>query len=138
MGNYMSSEFAIYGRNRQTNSYALIEEIKEGNPMSRFKHETFTFSLRRKHIAMKSLYLYCGYSRLAKCTRIVEQEIPYIVLEFATEQAAKDWDACKEQIPKVYVDMPWLEGAFFANYSEMPDTDVYTRRYQNFKLSMKS
>ena len=137
MGNYFSKEFAIYGRDKETDSYVLIEEIKEGNPMSRLKHETYAFALNKKHADKKTLYLYCGYNRLVKCSRLVEQEIPYIILEFSTAETGIDWDKCQEQIPKVYVDLAWLERPFSQNYVEMNDNDVYKRRYQNFKLSMK-
>ena len=49
MGNYLSSEFAIYGHNLETNKYELLEELKEGNPMSRFKHETYAYGLNKKN-----------------------------------------------------------------------------------------
>lgn len=137
MGGYLSSDFTIYGRNKETDSYVLIEEVKEGNPMSRLKHEAYAFALNRKHTEMKSLYLYCGYNRLVKVLKLTEQEVPYIILEFATAEAGNDWDACQEQIPKVYVDLAWLERTFAQNYVEMTDNDVYRRRYQNYKLSMK-
>lgn len=137
MGGYFSSEFAIYGRFLEDDKYHLIEEVKEGNPMSRFKHETYAFALNKKHKDMKCLYLYCGYNRLVKCSRLLEQEVPYIVLEFATAEAGVDWDVCQEQIPKVYVDLAWLERSFSGEYVEMTDNDPYKRRYQNYKLSMK-
>ena len=86
---------------------------------------------------MKSLYLYCGYNRLVKCSRTEAQEVPYIILEFSTADSAVDWDGCQEQIPKVFVDLAWLERAFSAEYVECQDNDVYKRRYQNYKLSMK-
>lgn len=137
MGNYLSSEFAIYGRLKETDKYDLIEETKEGNPMSRFKHEVYAYALNKKHKDMKTLYLYCGYNRLVKCSRAEENEVPYIILEYATADAAIDWDNCQEQIPKVYVDLAWLERTFSQNWVEMADNDVYKRRYQNYKLSMK-
>eukprot|EP00942_MAST-04A_sp_MAST-4A-sp1_P001178 g1178.t1 len=137
MGNYLSSEFAIYGRLNETDKYELIEETKEGNPMSRFKHEVYAYALNKKHQEMKSLYLYCGYNRLVKCSRTEVQEVPYIILEFSTADCAGDWDSCQEQIPKVFVDLAWLERAFSAEYVECQDNDVYKRRYQNYKLSMK-
>lgn len=137
MGNYLSSEFAIYGRNKETDDYILLEEIKEGNPMSRFKHETYAYALRKKHIDLKTLYLYCGYNRMVKCETIEEQEIPYILVHFSTADAAIQWDECQEQIPRVYVDLAWLERTFSQQFVEMNDNDAFKRRYQNFKLSMK-
>ena len=58
-------------------------------------------------------------------------------MEFTTPESGLEWDSCQEQIPKVYVDLAWLERTFSQNYVEMADNDVYKRRYQNFKLSMK-
>ena len=82
--------------------------------MSRFKHEVYAYALNKKHKDMKSLYLYCGYNRLLKCSRAEENEVPYIILEFATADAAIDWDKVR-QIPKVYVDLAWLERTFSQN-----------------------
>ena len=138
MGNYIySSEFAIYGRVADSNQYELIEEIKEGNPMSRLKHETYAYGLNKKHQNMKALYLYCGYNRICKTEKIIDQEVLYINITFSTPKSADDWDACQEQIPKVYVDLAWLERTFSQNFVEMNDNDPYKRRYQNYKLSMK-
>ena len=137
MGAYFSTDFAIFGRDKETDLYVLVEEINEGNPMSRFKHETYAYALNKKHMDKKTLYLYCGYNRLVKCSQLVEQEVPYIILEFATAEAGIEWDNCQEQIPKVYVDLAWLERTFSQNYVEMADNDMYKRRYQNFNLSMK-
>lgn len=137
MGNYLSSEFAIYGRNLETNKYELLEELKEGNPMSRFKHETYAYALNKKHKEMKALYLYCGYNRICKCEKKIDQEVLYIVITFSTAETAFEWDECQEQIPKVYVDLAWLERTFSQNFVEMNDNDPYMRRYQDYKLSMK-
>jgi hypothetical protein len=138
MGGYFSSEFTIYGRLLEDDNYQLIEEVKEGNPMSRFKHETFAFALKRKHQKMKSLYLYCGYNRIAKCGRETAQQVPYIIVDFSTAEAAMEWDKCQEQIPKVYLDLQWLENSFSKEYVEITGNDVFKRRYQNYKLSMKN
>lgn len=137
MGNYLSSEFAIYARDKETDKYVLIEEIKEGNPMSRFKHETYAYGLNKKHKNMKTLYLYCGYNRLCKTEKVDDQGVLYIHLTFSTAKMADDWDECQEQIPKVYVDLAWLERTFAQNFVEMNDNDSFKRRFQNYKLSMK-
>ena len=74
MGAYFSTDFAIFGRDKETDLYVLVEEINEGNPMSRFKHETYAYALNKKHMDKKTLYLYCGYNRLVKCSQLVEQD----------------------------------------------------------------
>lgn len=139
MGNYIySSEFAIYGRRKDTNRYEMIEEIKEGNPMSRFKHETYAYGLDKKHKEMKALYLYCGYNRICKTEKLINQEVLYIIINFSTAITAEEWDSCQEQIPSVYVDLAWLERSFTQQFVEMNDNDPFKRRYQNYKLSMKT
>ncbi len=137
MGNYFSSDFAIYGSDEESNKYELLEEVVEGNPMSRFKHETYAYGLNKKNKKMKALYLYCGYNRICKCEKTIDQEVLYINITFSTPETASEWDECQEQIPKVYVDLAWLERTFCQNFVEMNDNDMYKRRYQNFKLSMK-
>ena len=106
--------------------------------MSLFKHETYAYALEKKYKEHKTLYLYYGYNRIAKCSRVVEQEVPYIILEFTTADSGIEWYNCQEQIPKVYVDLAWLERSFAGNYVEMNDNDVYKRRYQNYKLLRKT
>ena len=137
MGQYMSSDFTIYGRNAETNSYVLLEEKVQGNPMSRFKHETYAYALNKKHVEMKALYLYCGYNRICRVGIEDVADVSYVVLAFATAEAALEWDACKEQIPMLYVDHAWLERTFAASFVEMNDANVYSRRYQNYKMDMK-
>lgn len=137
MGNYYSTEFTIYGRSTETNKYVIIEESVEGNPMSRFKHETYAFALKKKHHGMKALYLYCGYNRMCKVSTEMEQEVPYCTIAFSTADAGLQWDACQEQIPKVHVDLAWLERTFASHYVELQCSDVFQRRYQNYKMDMK-
>jgi len=137
MGGYYSTDFAIYGRSEETNKYVPVEESVEGNPMSRFKHETYAFALKRKHVGMKALYLYCGYNRICKVFKEVVQDVPYVTVEFSTAESALEWDNCQEQIPKVHVDLAWLERTFAGHYVEMESSNVYKRRYQNYKMDMK-
>ena len=75
MGNYLSNDFYIYGRKKDTDKYDLLCELKEGTPMSRFKHEVYAYALKKRYKDMKSLYLYCGYSRVAKAIMSRENEI---------------------------------------------------------------
>ena len=58
MGNYINTNFYVYGRIKETDSYDLLAEIKDGNPMSRFKHEVYAYALKKRHNGIKSLYLY--------------------------------------------------------------------------------
>lgn len=137
MGQYLSSEFAIYGRNEETNKYETIQDSVQGNPMSRFKHETYAYALQKKHTQMKALYLYCGYTRICRVSVEDVSGVLYINLVFASAEAAFEWDACREQIPKVMVDMGWLEHTFSSKYVEMTDNIPYCRRYQNYRMDMK-
>ena len=128
MGSYYSTDFTIYGRSLETNRYELIDECVEGNPMSRFKHETYAYALKKKHVGMKALYLYCGYNRIYRASIDVEQDVPYVTVEFSTADAGLEWDNCQEQIPKVHVDLAWLERSFGSHYVEMESVNVYKRR----------
>ena len=137
MGVYLSSEFYICARDIETDRYENVDELKEGNPMSRFKHETYAYGLNKKHKQYKTLYLYCGYNRIAKTSRSEEGGVMYINIDFSTAEAALEWDQCQEQIASVAVDIAWLERTFSQHYVEMNDDDVYRRRYQNYRMSMQ-
>lgn len=136
MGNYLSSDFYIYSRLLKDDTYVLREELKEGNPMSRFKHEVYAYALNKKYKEDKSLYMYYGYSRVAKA--IVEgDDVKYLVIRFCSEEAAKEWDECNEQMDKVYVDVVWLERPFLNSWVYHVEENFLVRKYQNFKMDMK-
>jgi len=136
MGNYLSSDFYIYSRLLEDDTYVLREELKEGNPMSRFKHEVYAYALSKKYKDDKSLYMYYGYSRVAKA--IVEgDDVKYLVITFCSEEAAKEWDECNEQMDKVYVDVVWLERPFLNSWVYHVEENFLVRKYQNFKMDMK-
>jgi len=136
MGNYLASDFYIYSRLLEDDTYVLREELKEGNPMSRFKHEVYAYALSKKYKDDKSLYMYYGYSRVAKA--IVEgDDVKYLVITFCSEEAAKEWDECNEQMDKVYVDVVWLERPFLNSWVYHVEENFLVRKYQNFKMDMK-
>jgi hypothetical protein len=136
MGNYWSSDFYIYSRNTSDDKWNLNIELKEGNPMSRFKHEVYAHVLRKRHKDSKALYLYCGYSRVAKA--IIEgDDVKYLVITFCSDEAAKEWDQCQEQMDKVYVDVVWLERPFLNSWVYHVEENKLVRKYQNFKMDMK-
>ena len=58
--------------------------------MSRFKHEVYAYTLRKRHLECKSLYLYCGYSRVAKAI-VGGDEVKYLAVTFCSNEAAKEW-----------------------------------------------
>ena len=82
---FVENTFYIYSRTNEDDSYKLLDTLEDSaNPLSRFKHEIYAYALRKKHKEEKSLYLYCGYARVAKCIRTVEAEVPYITITFGT------------------------------------------------------
>ena len=136
MGSYWSSDFYLYSRQKENDKYELKEEFKEGNPMSRFKHEVYAYALHKKYKEDKSLYLYCGYSRVAKA--IIEgDDVKYLVITFCSDEAAKEWDECNEQMDKIYVDVGWLERPFLNSWVYHVEENFLIRKYQNFKMDMK-
>ena len=138
MGAYWSTEFYLYTRKKDDDNYILRAELKEGNPMSRFKHEVYAYTLRKKYKDDKSLYLYCGYSRVAKAIIETKNEINYLVITFCNEDTAKEWDACQEQMDKIYVDVIWYQRAFFDSWVYHVEEDSLIRKYQNYKMDMKN
>ncbi len=136
MGGYLSNDFTIYGRRVDTDKYELVDELKEGSPMSRFKHEVYAFGLKRKHQTLKSMYLYCGNTRIVKCETTNEQGVLYILLTFASTESAFQWDSAQEQIRRVYIDLSWLERQFSSHFVEMNDNNMFQRRYQNYKMTL--
>jgi hypothetical protein len=138
MGNYFTSDFYMYSRKKEDDQYEEQFHLQEGNPMSRFKHEVYAYALGKKFTDMKSLYLYCGYSRVVKCISSIVDEVPYITLTFSSVEFAEEWDRCREQIPKVYVDMQWLESAFAKQWVFHVTDDTCIRTYQNFRMNSKS
>ena len=136
MGAYWSSDFYIYSRRKEDDKYQLKEELKEGNPMSRFKHEVYAYTLNKNYKDDKSMYLYCGYSRVAKA--IIEgDDVQYLVITFCSEEAASEWDKCQEQMDKVYVDIIWLERPFLNSWVYHVEENFLVRKYQNYKMDMK-
>ena len=62
----MGTSFSLYGRRKDTEGYVLIYSNLRGNAMARFKHEVYGYVLDKLHTDMKSLYLYNGYTRVAR------------------------------------------------------------------------
>ena len=88
----------------------------------------------KKHTEEKSLYLYCGYSRVAKCIREIENEVPYITIEFSAPEHAERWDKCREQIPNVLVDISWLQPEFSKHWVFQHEDSLAIRKYQNYRM----
>lgn len=136
MGAYWSSDFYIYSRNIDDDKWNLTIELKEGNPMSRFKHEVYAHTLRKSHDKAKALYLYCGNSRVAKAM-VEGEDVKYLVITFCSEEASTEWDECQEQMDKVYVDVVWLERPFLNSWVYHVEENSLIRKYQNYKMDMK-
>ena len=138
MGNYLSNDFYIYGRKKDNDKYELLCELKEGTPMSRFKHEVYAYSLKKRYKDMKSLYLYCGYSRVAKAIMSRENEILYLHIHFSSDMIAKEFEQCQEQIQNVYIDISWLEKTFLDNWCPMDSPNILEHKYENYKMNIET
>jgi hypothetical protein len=139
MGNTYSylveSTFYIYSRTKENDSYKLLDTLEESaNPMSRFKHEVYSYALKKKHKEEKALYLYCGYARVAKCIRTVESDVPYITITFGSSEYAGHFDQCREQIPTVNKDMNWLQTTFTKSWVFQHHEDAKIRKFQNYRM----
>jgi len=132
---FVENTFYIYSRTNEDDSYKLLDTLEDSaNPLSRFKHEIYAYALRKKHKEEKSLYLYCGYARVAKCIRTVEAEVPYITITFGSAEYADMFDQCREQIPKVTKDMNWLQTTFTKSWVFQQHDNPVIRKYQNYKM----
>ena len=120
------SHHSIYGRRKDTDTYACVFDKVHGGPMSRFKHEVYCFVLDRCHQTMKSLYLYHGYRRRVKA-HVLEDTL---TLEFYDEATAQEWDRVEEQLAKIHVDIPWLERSFCRAWSPSVCTSTTVRIFK--------
>ena len=131
----LENTFYIYSRKKKDDSYQLLLTLEDGtNPMSRFKHEVYAYALKKKHTSAKSLYLYCGYARVAKCIYSLESEIPYITITFGSSEYAEHFDKCREQIPKLNRDMSWLQSKFTKSWVFQHHENSVIRKYQNYRM----
>ena len=132
---FTESIFYIYSRTNKEDTYKLLHTIDDSaNPLSRFKHEVYAYALKKKYKDEKSLYLYCGYARVAKCIRSTEAEVPYITITFGTSEYADLFDQCREQITKVPKDINWLQDTFGKSWVFQHHDDPTIRKYQNYKM----
>ncbi len=141
MGGYISlynSEFYLYSRSKETNYYNTENEFKEGNPMSRFKHEVYKYALQQGYKEAKAIYLYCGYSRVSKAMITENGGVKFLTVTFSNEDAANEWDECQEQMDKVYIDIVWLEKPFQKSWCYHVEDNFLIRKYQNYKQDMKN
>lgn len=138
MSYFTESNFYIYSRELSSDKYKLLYEIdaQNSNPLSRFKHEIYAYALKKKHIQEKAIYLYCGYSRVAKCIRVVKDEIPYIHVSFTSEESANMYDTCREQLPKIDKQMHWHQQLFSKHWVFQHDDDSTLRIYQNYRMDI--
>ena len=124
----MGGTLSIYGRAKDTERYKLIYDNVRGNHMARFKYEVYGYVLDKLHTDMKSLYLYSGYSRIARAR--IPPGTQYLELKFATQEDAKAWDAAEEQLDGVDVEVPWLYRSFTHSWHHIASDDECKRVYQ--------
>ena len=88
----MGGTYSLYGRRKDNDKYEFLQELEE-HQMDIFKHNVVAYALDKKHLGMKSLYLYKGYMRLAKA--IVDAVFGDDILLSAF---AAEWDSCEERL----------------------------------------
>ena len=127
----MGTTFTLYGRRKDTEKYALIYNDLRGNPMARFKHEVYGYALDKLHVEMKSLYLYNGYTRIARA--VIPAGTFYLEVTFYNNDFATQWDSAEEQLDGVHVEIPWLYRHFAHSWNhiacESDNKRVYQRVY---------
>ena len=95
---FTNNDFTIYGRNKSNDSYKLLFTIDEGNPMSRFKHEVYAFSLAKYDYKddTKCIYLYKGNERIAKA--LFDRETEQVTI---WSSMIREWIKSEELLPKL-------------------------------------
>lgn len=116
----------IIGRLKTNDKYQTIYDTVDGNDMARFKHETYAYSLEKEHTLFKSLYLYHGYSRVAKAD--MPTGTKYLEITFSSEAEAQRWDAASEQIHNVLVEVPWVYRNFEQKWKPVAE-ELHRRIY---------
>ena len=104
-----SAHYSMHGRTKNDDSYKEIFKSVHGNHMARFKHEVYAYVLNKDHKDYKSIYLYHGYTRIAKAIVLGSDTLE---LTFKTKEYAEEWDQAEEQICSALVDIPWLQRNF--------------------------
>ena len=137
MGQYLSSNFKLYGRFLKDSSWEELMDFTQGNPLSRFKYAVYQYSLQKRYNNMKALYLYMGYTRVCKAHIIKQGDTPYLYLDFYDANTAEMWDKCKEQVENIYVDISWLKSEFDKSWCLIQDDNLSCRKYQNYRANMK-
>lgn len=128
----MGTSISLYGRRKDNERYKLIYNNLQGNAMARFKHEVFGYVLDKLHTEMKSLYLYHGYTRLARA--IVPAGTNYLEITFCNMDYAKQWDAAEEQLDGINVEVPWLYRHFAHSWNHIACDSEHKRVYQRIYL----
>ena len=100
--------------------------------MARFKHEVYAYVLDKLHTDMKSLYLYNGYTRVARA--VVHAGTNYLELTFYNMDFAKQWDAAEEQLDGLYVQVPWLYRTFSHSWNHIACDSECKRVYQRIYM----
>ena len=113
----------ICGRLKHNDVYTTIYDKLQGVDMPRFKHEVYAYAVDKKHQKMKSLYLYSGYSRIAKAI-VTTSNNTHLEVVFASSCHAEEWDSVNMPI-----EIPWIERDFDKNWKPVTK-EICTRVYQ--------
>ena len=122
------AHYSIHGRRKDTDKYEKIFPKLHGGYMERFKHEIYAYSLEKYHHTYKSIYLYNGYTRIAKGIKIENQ----LELTFYDEKTAEEWDRSEEQICSALVDIPWLQRTFSQRFVPTVTNDKTKRLFKKY------
>ena len=104
-------------------AYVTVEETLDF-PMNVFKHHVVAYTMDKKHVELKSLYLYRGYLREAKA--IVKNG--YLEITFQSARIAELWDSAEEKLD----DVPWLFRDFVKMWKPVNTDYSYMRVYQKY------
>lgn len=117
----MGGVYTLYGRRKDNDAYVEVRTFQR-RQMDMFKHHVVSYALDRKHVDLKSLYLYSGYFRV--CKAYIHGN--YLELTFNSSETAEEWDSSEERV----CDVPWLFRDFGKRWKAVHVEHSYMRVYQ--------
>ena len=126
--------YNVWARQTEDNQYALalcLDHFKPGeentlrSALGMFRREVYMFSLGRKYVAAEVLYLYDGYSRLARAQ--IKDDVLH--LTFPNLKLRRAWESAPELLaPEQW---PLAQDGFESKFNRpVCDDDEVTMRYR--------
>lgn len=117
----MGGVYTLYARRKDNDKYVEVRRFPR-RQVDMWKHHVVCYAMDKKHMDLKSLYLYDGYFRV--CKALIRGG--YLELTFNSSETAEEWDSCEERV----CDVPWLFRDFGKRWKPVHVEYSYMRVYQ--------